>query len=262
MHGSRDPRPQRAIDQLATSVAQCLQRQLLLVEAGHESEPRSRRSGAWLPHERAALVGTAALELAPVPLHQQIQQFALWALGQGVQHLQIVPLFLLPGVHVMEDIPAEVAIARQLLAPNVTIDVRSYLGSHPQLTQLLLTRTVSPAVGKILLAHGSRRAQGNRPVEAVAAHLEAVPAYWSVAPRLEEQVRELIQQGYRQVAILPYFLFAGGITDAIEQEIDRLAQLFPAIELQMGQVLGPTPQLAELIVQLLHLPQPEPLRSE
>jgi len=48
-----------------------------------------------------------------------------------------VPLFLLPGVHVIEDIPTEVAIAQQALGQEVKIDLRPYLGTHPGLSCLL-----------------------------------------------------------------------------------------------------------------------------
>jgi len=60
------------------------------------------------------LIGTACLELSPVPLHEQIKEFGVGALAGGYNCFQVVPLFLLPGVHVIEDIPTEVAIANKL----------------------------------------------------------------------------------------------------------------------------------------------------
>jgi sirohydrochlorin cobaltochelatase len=260
-HGSRDPRPQIAIEHLAKSVAQRLQVQELRSETVAQVGVSSRDPHFMQPPlgQFAALtgppVGTAALELAPAPLHQQIQQFADKIFAQGYQHLQILPLFLLPGVHVMEDIPAEVAIARQALSSDLSLEIRPYLGSHPQLAQLLINPVepieTSATAGKILLAHGSRRLHGNRPVEEIAAQLGAVPAYWSVAPSLDTQVNELIQKGFQQIAILPYFLFEGSITDAIEQTVQHLAQQFPYAQLHLGRAIGPTPQLAEQVIQLL-----------
>lgn len=254
-HGSRDPRPEIAIEHLAQSVAQQLQgrewRSETIARVGSPVVSHNMRSSKMsIPP-----VGTAVLELAPTPLHQQIQQFAEQVFAQGYQHLQILPLFLLPGVHVMEDIPAEVAIARQVLSADLALEIRPYLGSHPQLAQLLINPVepseTSATTGKILLAHGSRRSHGNTPVEEVAARLGAVPAYWSVSPSLESQVNEFIQKGYQTIAILPYFLFEGSITDAIEQEVQRLAQQFPYAQLHLGRAIGPTPQLAELVIQLL-----------
>jgi sirohydrochlorin cobaltochelatase len=68
------------------------------------------------------LVGTACLEVGAVPLHQQIVAFSRRARAAGAQRVRLVPLFLLAGVHVMEDIPAEVEQARQGL-PDLTLEV-------------------------------------------------------------------------------------------------------------------------------------------
>ena len=236
-HGSRDPRPQIAAAQLAELVTQQLR-------AITDSQP---------------LVKTAVLECDPTPLHQQIQAFAQDARvsGEGLgiatlAHIYLFPLFLLPGVHVMEDIPAEVAIAQQLLGDLITLEVCPYLGTDTSLYELLAAAAPSSAkTGRVLMSHGSRRAGGNAPVEAIATHLKAVPAYWSVAPSLETQVTDLIEQGYEEIDILPYFLFEGGITDAIAQTVAQLDQKFPAARLKMTETLGANSGLATHIVNLI-----------
>ncbi|MCS6814190.1 MAG: CbiX/SirB N-terminal domain-containing protein, partial [Cyanobacteria bacterium] len=96
-HGSRDPRPQLALTTLAEQVQQRL----------------AHSMGVAL---QEILVSVAWLELAPKPLHQQLVDLAQQASRAGRSRLHILPLFLLPGVHVMEDIPAEVTLASQLLA--------------------------------------------------------------------------------------------------------------------------------------------------
>lgn len=201
-------------------------------------------------------VGTAELELAALPLHQQIAQFAESVLAQGYTHLQIMPLFLLPGVHVMQDIPAEVMLAQQTIPSSLTLEVRPHLGSHPRLQELLISPVdpiaTSATASKILLAHGSRRVGGNQPVESIATCFGALPAYWSVEPGLETRIIELVRQGSQQIAILPYFLFEGGITDAIAQNVQQLAQQFPYVHLQLGRSIGPSPQLADRVVELLY----------
>lgn len=200
-------------------------------------------------------VGVAALELAPLPLHQQIRQFAELSLAEGYSHVQILPVFLLPGVHVMADIPAEVALARQSLDSCMRLEIRPYLGSHPALKNLLIhpVDPITPSVtaSKIVLAHGSRQVGGNQPVETIAADLGALPAYWSVAPGLADRISEWVQQGSQQIAILPYFLFEGSITDAITQDVHHLAQQFPDVQLQLGRAIGPSSQLADLAIELL-----------
>src|SRR5512146_3174245 len=100
-HGSRDPRPQIALEALGQRVQKALTQAtptLVAVPSSMAAQPN------------AHLVQTACLELQPQPLHQQIQEFAEQAIAAHIPTLEIMPLFLLPGVHVMDDIPGEVAI--------------------------------------------------------------------------------------------------------------------------------------------------------
>lgn len=275
-HGSRDPRPAIAVEQLAQLVSQELQQRYQLWDAGRDAAPRLSYTGS--PHSgqrlltptvaptpvticnpNLPLVGTACLELGPQPLHQQIREFGDRLLTLQQQQvlqvassvLQLVPLFLLPGTHVMEDIPAEVELAQAALGTNLSLQVCPYLGTHPQLSQLLATQMATTAVDAwILLAHGSRRPEANNPIAAIAAELNAVPAYWSTPPSLESTVAELVQMRHHRIGILPYFLFAGGITDAIAQLVMRLSWQFPDVELTLAEPLGVSPALASLVLDL------------
>ena len=227
-HGSIDPRPQASVDKLAELVSQ--------------SQAIARQP----------MVGTAALELSPIPLHQQIEEFTVRALASGYEKVQVLPLFLLPGVHVMEDIPTEVTLAQQAIGESEKIELRPYLGSSSQLEHLLANQIAGIKLKTwILLAHGSRRANSKQQVEAMAARLGAIPAYWSVPPRLESRVQELVSKGSQEIGILPYFLFAGGITDAIATSVAQLKQQFPTTVFRLAEPLGATAQLADLIGDLL-----------
>ena len=277
-HGSRDPRPQLAMEQLAKLISQ---RQLAgsinlpeavsskaLVEAdrgqiAHNSSSRFKPSlsefsaGLATPLEEP-LVGTACLELSAEPLHEQIRQFGdrVASLKEtrtlaDSNRIQVVPLFLLPGVHVMEDIPAEVARAQQALGQELKIDLRPHLGTHPRLSYLLASMVTTTAAGWILLAHGSRRAGSKQTVEAIATQLGAVAAYWAMPPKLELRVKQLVKAGCQQIGILPYFLFAGGITDAIAQSVEQLKVQFPSTNFQLAEPLGASAELADLIWDLI-----------
>ncbi|TVR14753.1 MAG: sirohydrochlorin chelatase [Phormidium sp. GEM2.Bin31] len=200
-HGSRDPRPDQIVAHLANLMGQ---------ELGN------------------CPVGTAALDCQPEPLHQQLLNFY-----QQVQRpLRILPLFLLPGVHVKEDIPSEVAIARSQLPQTASLEILPYLGSHGRLCQVLQgqIQAAPPCQAWVLMAHGSRRPGGNAPIEALAAQLPqrvGVPvqaAYWSVDPRLEQQLQKYEQAGYDRVGVLPYFLCPGGLTDAIAEKLEAIAR--------------------------------------
>ncbi len=223
-HGSRDPRPQAEVEKLAVLVSQKL------------------GSGNC--------VGTACLELAPLPLHRQIEEFGKQAIASQLNRVQIVPLFLLPGVHVMEDIPSEVDIARLKL--DLPIEIRPHLGVHPNLGRLFANQISSlDAEGKILLSHGSRRPNGNQPVEELAACLGAIPAYWSIPPSLESRVKELAIAGKKKICIIPYFLFPGGIADAIASAVDVISQELPAVDFSLRAPIGASTELADLILDLV-----------
>jgi sirohydrochlorin cobaltochelatase len=220
-HGSRDPRPQIAVRQLAQQLSTCL----------------------------PAVVGAAQLELADAPLHVQISDFASQCGGSGSNRVVILPLFLIPGVHVMEDIPAEVALANA--RGNIPAILVPFLGSHPDVANLFAWHGSSSTDRAIILAHGSRRSGGNQLVEDLAANLDVRAAYWSVTPSLTDRVTELVATGASEIEILPYFLFAGGITDAIAESIERLRIQFPQVKLTLGAPMGTSPALVTTLCNLL-----------
>lgn len=270
-HGSHDPRPEVAMQQLAKIICQRQSEKKInlpvpvlskaVVEVGDWTQTASniswrntlKSSNASLvtSHQEQPLVGTACLELSPEPLHEQIRQFSDRAMTCGYNRVQVLPLFLLAGMHVMEDIPAEVAIAQQALE-QVKIDLRPHLGTHPGLSHLLATSMAAiEADAWILLAHGSRRPGAKETVEAIATQLDVVAAYWAVSPKLATQVKALVDAGYQQIGILPYFLFAGGITDAIASSIEQLKMQFPSVNLALAEPIGASVELADLIWDLI-----------
>lgn len=207
-----------------------------------------------LPFQDQPPVYAAYLECHPLPLHQQIEQIA-----QSVQAknplktiaLQLLPVFLLPGVHLLEDIPAEIAQAQQLVGDNVKLNVTAHLGSHSGLRQLLSDR-ISPLPMKawILLAHGSRRLNANQPIASLADDIGATVAYWSTSPKLESRLSELVHSGCKTIGILPYFLFHGGITDAIAQSITQFSQQHSSLKITLAAPLDASPGLVDLLVDL------------
>jgi sirohydrochlorin cobaltochelatase len=224
-HGSRDPRPQIAVNHLAQQLSQWLQ----------QSSPSANIH-----------VGTAQLELGDKPLHVQIVEFSHRC---GASKVVICPLFLLPGVHVMEDIPAEVAIAKGEVGLEVV--VMPFLGAGEDLAAMFAQQRLTMPDRAILLAHGSRRAHGNDAVEQLAARLGVKNAYWSIEPSLTDRSIEYIESGATEIGILLYFLFAGGITDAIGKSVEELRQQFPHVKFSLGEPIGDRPELVETIGKML-----------
>jgi sirohydrochlorin cobaltochelatase len=230
-HGSRDPRPQIVVDQLAQQLS------LWLAESTLDTSP--------------ILVATAQLELADRPLHVQISDFGDNCVKIGVTRVVILPLFLSPGVHVMEDIPTEIAIAKREIAQGLKVIVAPFLGANADFANLFAQSRSGWPRQTIILAHGSRRSGGNEVVEQLANQLDVKAAYWSVTPSLNDRVAELVATGAVEIGILPYFLFAGGITDAIDELVARLRQQYPQVDLNLSGPIGNNPKLVAMIGKII-----------
>jgi sirohydrochlorin ferrochelatase len=114
-----------------------LSRALILVDHG------SRRSEAhahaeWLAEQvRARRPGLAVyvahLELAEPSIRAAVER----GVAEGARELVIHPLFLVPGRHLSEDLPAQVraAAARH---PQVSVHITEPLGTQPGLADLIL----------------------------------------------------------------------------------------------------------------------------
>ncbi|NEQ41583.1 MAG: sirohydrochlorin chelatase [Okeania sp. SIO3I5] len=268
-HGSRDPRPNLELNRLA----ELLSRQIPLSKF-------FRKQNNIL---KSPVISTGVLELGPKSLHEQIEDFWQYTRSLDITQMQIIPLFLLPGVHVTEDIPAEIEIFRERVRAIATSDIflheqqsnlklenqleidtpvkinlYPYIGSHPKMANLLATKITSVSADAwVLISHGSRRPGGNEVVEKISQSLASScqvmvsTAYWSVPPDLKSRVEILVKQGYREIGILPYFLFNGGITDAIADTVDQLSQIYPTIKFRLNTPLGATEELANLVSDLI-----------
>ncbi len=233
-HGSRDARTTTALNQL-TNV--CSAKLKLL--------------------NTATLIGTAYLELAELPIVEQLVLFANQAIQQNCQRVRVLPLFLAPGVHVLEDLPKAIHQAQTQLSDRSQLELLPYLGASAELLKILQHHSQQLPAHQIFLAHGSQQASAQELLLTIAASLNATPAYWSVQPHLPEQVSKLAAHHLSEIGILPYFLFPGRISAAISGVINELQSLFPDIQFRFTQgeleasLLYRDPQLTDLLVQML-----------
>ena len=278
-HGSSDPRHKAGLLRLANMMRQQLDRsrredsQTPLMTKQQASAPfnydrthlthpalaessDSRSAQSIRPPYRVALppipvVGTATLEVTHIPLARQIEVFARRVMAQGVRRVVIVPLFLLAGVHVQEDLPREIATAQSLLPSRVQLLCTPYLGSYSGFKDFVGARLAATTTDRcLLLSHGSRRPAGNRGVQQLGTTVDADVAFWAVPPDLETKIVELMQQGYQHIAIAPYFLFPGGITDAITRRTEDLAERLPKLSLRLLTPLGTSTNLGKVVAEL------------
>jgi sirohydrochlorin ferrochelatase len=137
-HGSRDPRSQAGAAQLVEKLRQRFD----LGPVGPEARPgagAAQLGKGQIPGKIAA-IAPAVLELGSLPLHQQIVQFAQQVSPLGVTGIKLLPLFLLPGVHVQEDLPEELRQAQALLLQaslDVSLELLPYIGAGAALQPVL-----------------------------------------------------------------------------------------------------------------------------
>lgn len=256
-HGSRDCRTHTAILNLKNLlIAKYKSKNILTQENylgknsfGFESK-LSSESTIVSDLSGLPLIEIAALELADKSLSQSLIDFAQKANRQGFKQIKVIPLFLAPGVHVQSDIPTEINIATKQLNNQVSIKLSPYLGKYSGIISLLANRFDElSAKTRILIAHGSKLMTAREYYQNLSNQLNAELAYWSTIPKFTQQIKAQIALGSEKIAILPYFLFPGKITEAIATEIDELRQQYPHVELMLGEPLGTTPAIAELIAQ-------------
>jgi len=211
-HGSRDPRPQQAIARLSECLADRLERP----------------------------VDWAMLEFAPVPLSDRVVEFAVQHPGT---RLAIAPFFLSSGVHVCEDIPDQLASARDRYAQlaDAPLALQTDCCQHAG-AAIDFARAACDRMGRhddidawIAIAHGSRRTGGNTETDALGERIRAALdrpcdlAYWSRDEDIDTAFRACIASGHRRIGILPHFLFPGRLTDAIAAQIASIAAEFPEV---------------------------------
>lgn len=114
------------------------------------------------------------------------------------------------------------------------------------------------AIGVILVDHGSRRAESNRLVEEMAAHLAAQgkysivePAHMELAsPTIAEAFARCVARGARYVIVHPYFLGPGRhFTEDIPRLANQAAANHVEVRFAVTQPLGPHPLLAEIVAE-------------
>ena len=254
IHGSRNRETlfaaARLQELLTTKTASKLSN--LAVPSGKESRLNSSffSQVKTLDSPKIPLLEIAALELAPLPLNQSLVNFADKAYARGFSKVKVFPLFLAPGVHVIEDIPSEISLAVEQVGDLITIELSPFIGKYSAMEQLIIDKFLTlSGQTRILMAHGSRLPAVKEYCTQLANKVEASVAYWSTNPSLQEQVAIQVARGSKKIAILPYFLFPGRITKKIASEVASLRAKYSEVELILGQPLGTTKALAELIAQ-------------
>jgi sirohydrochlorin cobaltochelatase len=209
-------------------------------------------------------VGGGFIELSAPPLADAVAGLV----ERGVQRFAAVPLVLVSAGHAKGDIPA--ALAREEMRhPGTSYSYGRPLGPHPALLEVLERRLDevlgdghrSPsdraATTVLLVGRGSTDPDANAEVHKVARLLWEGRGYAGVetafvslaAPDVPSGLERCVKLGARRIVVLPYFLFTGVLPDRVRQQAEGWAEAHPAIDVRYADVMGPTEELADLVME-------------
>ncbi|MGK5531964.1 sirohydrochlorin chelatase [Streptomyces sp. URMC 129] len=199
------------------------------------------------------------IELSPPPLTEAVAGLV----ARGVRRFAAVPLMLVAAGHAKGDIPA--ALAREKLRqPGVSFAYGRPLGPHPSLLGVL-ERRVDEALGGdwdradttvLLVGRGSTDPDANAEVFKAARLLWEGRGYAGVetafvslaAPDVAAGLERCRALGARRVVVLPYFLFTGVLPERVRDQARAWAADRPDTPVRCADVIGPTDELAGLVL--------------
>jgi sirohydrochlorin ferrochelatase len=115
-----------------------------------------------------------------------------------------------------------------------------------------------PRTALLLIAHGSREAAANEDLRRVAGELRGTGQFAAVVasflelaePNIDAGGATCIASGPERLILVPYFLSAGlHMKRDLVAARDRLAALYPQVDVRLADPLGPHPLLTEIVIQ-------------
>ncbi|MCC9075556.1 sirohydrochlorin chelatase [Litorilinea aerophila] len=239
--------------------------QILLIGHGSRDQAAVHECQALADRLSRALqrsVQLCFLEFAHPPIVEGIQA----CVAGGAKTVVVLPLFLGPGGHQKNDVPAILNWARQRW-PHVQFRYGVPLGAQYPLIQALADRAAAclaldPGIpgaetGLLVVGRGSRDPDSNGEVARAARLLfEGREVAWvdycffSLAtPSVAEGLERCSRLGARRVVVLPYLLFTGRIYRQIQQQVATAQERYPGMRIHCASYLWPHDGVLEALVQ-------------
>ncbi|GGY01310.1 hypothetical protein GCM10010510_54160 [Streptomyces anandii JCM 4720] len=176
-----------------------------------------------------------------------------------------VPLMLVSAGHAKGDIPAALAREKER-HPGISYTYGRPLGPHPALLRVL-ERRLEEALGDtdgersdvtvLLVGRGSTDPDANAEVFKAARLLWEGRGYAGVetafvslaAPDVPSGLDRCARLGARRIVVLPYFLFTGILPDRVRRQTEEWAAAHPGTEVRSADVVGPEPELLDLVME-------------
>lgn len=178
---------------------------------------------------------------------------------RGASEITVIPVLLLPGIHVNVDLPEILETVKQ---KHLDVDVLygEPIGINSIMVEIIEERlrqkgfTGSLEEGILLVGHGSRDPLAAAEFEKLPVKLQDKTAsaihtaYITTPPFYEEQVPELLDSSLRTIYLLPYLLFTGGFAAKMEERAKELSGLSSRQEVVVCEPVGFDEKLKALLV--------------
>jgi sirohydrochlorin cobaltochelatase len=206
------------------------------------------------------------IELSPPALGEAVTELV----ERGARRFAAVPLMLVSAGHAKGDIPAALARERER-HPGISYTYGRPLGPHPALLSVLERRLEEALdsgsarrtpgdradVTVLLVGRGSTDPDANAEVYKAARLLWEGRGYAGVetafvslaAPDVPSGLDRCARLGARRIVVLPYFLFTGILPDRVRQQTEGWAEAHPEVEVRSADVIGPEPELLDLVME-------------
>ncbi|MFF0837170.1 MULTISPECIES: sirohydrochlorin chelatase [unclassified Streptomyces] len=201
------------------------------------------------------------IELSPPPLGEAVAELV----ERGVRRFAAVPLMLVSAGHAKGDIPAALNREKER-HPGISYAYGRPLGPHPALLDVLRRRLEEALAGTsaersdvtvLLVGRGSTDPDANAEVHKAARLLWEGRGYAGVetafvslaAPDVPGGLDRCARLGARRIVVLPYFLFTGILPDRVRRQTEEWAAAHPELEVRSADVIGPEPELLDLVME-------------
>ncbi|MFF3163024.1 sirohydrochlorin chelatase [Streptomyces sp. NPDC003273] len=201
------------------------------------------------------------IELSPPPLGEAVAELV----ERGVRRFAAVPLMLVSAGHAKGDIPAALNREKER-HPGISYTYGRPLGPHPALLDVLRRRLEEALAGTsaersdvtvLLVGRGSTDPDANAEVHKAARLLWEGRGYAGVetafvslaAPDVPGGLDRCARLGAGRIVVLPYFLFTGILPDRVRRQTEEWAAAHPELEVRSADVIGPEPELLDLVME-------------
>jgi sirohydrochlorin ferrochelatase len=111
----------------------------------------------------------------------------------------------------------------------------------------------------LLIAHGSRQANANEDLLALASDLRSAyavvePAFLELAePTIDVAAQRCVERGAEHVTIVPYFLSPGvHVERDLVQHCQKLAAAYPEVQWRLAKPIGRHPLMGKIVLERAH----------